>query len=788
MNKPLIYSLEQIAQWAYDNKEVKIPALQRGLVWKPRQVEMLWDSLLRGFPIGNFILLDVPVQDKKDGQYYLLDGQQRYNAISLGHMTVPDPKAILWVDIKPEKKKSSTRTFLVKVTTDAHPWGFHNDDECSTLNTCERRSALKEFGFNRGNIYNNSFSLFQTWPYKALKPVPLYCFLRATICSAEEFYVDVVNTFKESPFSYKDKMCFDDEDRHYIKTYLYNAFKNLKSYHLNCIHLPNEVIEKETDELDVGQTTLEVLFTRLNTGGTRISQDDLNYSAIKAYWPAIKDENDQLAEKYMNPSKLVMLAFRLVLTKNTDDDLKSELSIKQIRSLSKDPKQRELIMNLYSNNKLQDILSLIDDWLGVSGNSPDRTPAILRTSIAHRSSDVYLLLMYFAKNTLEGTITLSPDLIKALALTLHWFYANDKHKAVKEIFHCCMQAGNSVQTNIMKGISSAQHNCGILPIYSPSEMKKFFSIECSSRWKIWSNDYGPWQHFFNRVFWYGTEEAKEMLLYAERLYINTHFSNYNPARQDLWEDYNRPWDFDHITPQDWINGKRHKYRDFDKQWLNSIGNIAAISYEVNRSKGNREDYKEYQENKDTLLYNSDSEKISDAITGNREQSEAFAKITFKRACAIYSVTYNIIGCLFKDLVLSDTLLERKQLFQDIMHEIPEAKAYFATESEREYEVCREQDWNREWIGVGIVRSNFYSCFEWAAYKNNGLPLYCEIGIRKAPKVLIKEQHCSLFKEGFEKFSDNHWWYQCENCDKESIKIANIVSKLKELDGIVKQNI
>jgi uncharacterized protein with ParB-like and HNH nuclease domain len=77
MNKDdLIFSLKEIADWTKPNSIVEIPALQRGLVWKPRQVELLWDSLLRGFPIGSFMLSDVIGEDK----FYLMDGQQRYNA------------------------------------------------------------------------------------------------------------------------------------------------------------------------------------------------------------------------------------------------------------------------------------------------------------------------------------------------------------------------------------------------------------------------------------------------------------------------------------------------------------------------------------------------------------------------------------------------------------------------------------------------------------------------------------------------------------------------------------
>ena len=89
MNKNFSYTLKQIAEWTSSNSEVTIPALQRGLVWKPRQVELLWDSILRGFPIGSFLLSDI-VNNDGSGKYYLMDGQQRYNAISIGFNTVQE--------------------------------------------------------------------------------------------------------------------------------------------------------------------------------------------------------------------------------------------------------------------------------------------------------------------------------------------------------------------------------------------------------------------------------------------------------------------------------------------------------------------------------------------------------------------------------------------------------------------------------------------------------------------------------------------------------------------------
>src|SRR5688572_4529752 len=93
-------SIRQIAGWqmphlaaADDTIRAALPALQRGAVWQPRQVEELWDSLFRGFPVGAFLLAPFDEQRGRKvwGQpsgaaptHHLLDGQQRSNAIALG--------------------------------------------------------------------------------------------------------------------------------------------------------------------------------------------------------------------------------------------------------------------------------------------------------------------------------------------------------------------------------------------------------------------------------------------------------------------------------------------------------------------------------------------------------------------------------------------------------------------------------------------------------------------------------------------------------------------------------
>ena len=52
--------LPDYLDWATGNgqheKELKLPPIQRGFVWKPKQIVDLWDSLLRGMPIGSLMV------------------------------------------------------------------------------------------------------------------------------------------------------------------------------------------------------------------------------------------------------------------------------------------------------------------------------------------------------------------------------------------------------------------------------------------------------------------------------------------------------------------------------------------------------------------------------------------------------------------------------------------------------------------------------------------------------------------------------------------------------------
>ena len=117
----------------------------------------------------------------------------------------------------------------------------------------------------------------------------------------------------------------------------YEAFKSLSHYKVPTINILQETIDYESEENDEAGALLdiEILFNRIGTGGTPITQNELMYSAVKAYWPELTKENDRLATLYMPPHTLISLAFQLVLsTKNKG--FERVPSVPKIRKLAGD--------------------------------------------------------------------------------------------------------------------------------------------------------------------------------------------------------------------------------------------------------------------------------------------------------------------------------------------------------------------------------------------------------------------------------------------------------------------
>src|SRR4029078_13093308 len=51
-------------------KSYVLPAIQREFVWKPEQIERLFDSLMQGYPIGTFLFWKVEAETSNKFKFY----------------------------------------------------------------------------------------------------------------------------------------------------------------------------------------------------------------------------------------------------------------------------------------------------------------------------------------------------------------------------------------------------------------------------------------------------------------------------------------------------------------------------------------------------------------------------------------------------------------------------------------------------------------------------------------------------------------------------------------------
>lgn len=801
------WTLKEMSNWTRTDSEVRIPAIQRGLVWKPHQVELLWDSILRQFPIGAFTLSHLHTEGTDI--YNLIDGQQRWNAVGLGYGILSHEDCILWFDLKPDDKvwgnSKTTRKYIIRATTKAHPWGYKANDDCNTLNTAQKRVALQEFGVNTDNEYKGTISLTETYPIESELPIPL-CWM---IVAGEEHSEDkdgfvkcIMDKIEENKTSRKFKLKQVDEINDGLIVKYYEAFKSLSHYKVPTINILQETIDNEgEDKGEAGALSdIEILFNRIGTGGTPITQSELMYSAVKAYWPKLAVENDRLAKLYMPPHTLISLAFQLVLS-SMGKGLERAPSVAKIRKLASDDGVREAINQLYltdgKDSIMSHILVTVDHWL----TNYDKIPKVLRTTIARKSPEVYLLLMIFAKWKID-TKNEDESLFRATAYYLHWM-VGDKFGVANSIYQAVAKAKNEVSKwgNIIKQellMSCVRGN--ITPLLSPEAFKGLFTIEGDKNWRPNGNGRGsmPWWPLWKTVSY-----NREMLLYAQREYMCKKFPNYDPARQDLWEDKNRPWDFDHIIPQDWIHryrSHRQAYTNYCEVWKNNNGNMAAIPFWVNRAKSNEANWEEYKKNPIGLLADeqiSDFGKLFNAmLNGDAKQAKCFAGKTFTRMYKIYKEVYALLEPV--DFRVGEITFiekggiknrnERMTTIRDILVKEDFTAGIYYLYGNIEYPQNNIDDWTKDWMSCGCITENkYYAAFTMVLHSDGSIGDKIEIGLRRLPQTAersgkVTEGQLQKLRryETYELYEDNNpWWHICKEI---SIDTDNdiIINELKEL--------
>lgn len=639
--------LKDIASWrgacepisqSPNNIIASVPILQRGLVWRPQQIEFLWDSLFRGFPIGSLIVCGKMDNQQKEEiedckvTHHILDGQQRCYAIYLGFAKWENEPVVLWLDLAPELPESSSRKYLFRVTTKAHPWGYSQDDLSSKLNATDIKAALRA-----NSIQNNSPASHALGPYKSKCPIPL-SILIACMRKGPDLRKEISSELKGIDYEWAKKAIavLESNDNIVNLKNIENGLERILATKIVAQQVPDELIYGEEKEGVENVESMEQVFHRVNRQGTHLDKEELIYSMIKAYLPEIAGKIDEIAENKMPASRLVNLAIKCALSTKKELRL-SEFSISQIRKIGQSELEKKEAILKYLRTERES--SLKTACYAIKKLWDEALVSYLQTSIIMRSASVYLLLLWIHKH-FENEWEKNKEILLAVSTIIHWFGEKNKDRIVSLIVQSLQCDNVSLCDGIIKGMKQASSvEPRLLPVIHPPCLIKSLTGKglgermAGNWWEYFIQDeerqqerneklISPWIR--NIIF------NKELLLVIQKQYIETACKNFDPANKELWEEHNRPWDYDHIIPNHFYykktNIEQKKYKTWIGAWIHTIGNFRAIRFEENRSdKGNRFSEKcSFDRNKDFF--------ISDAVFRFFKESDVSEPLNSRGKC------------------------------------------------------------------------------------------------------------------------------------------------------------
>lgn len=247
-----------------NRNEFLLPAFQREFVWKPKQIEQLFDSLMQGYPISSMLFWKVKEDTKADFRFYqFLKKYIEYHAIhndTIATNGVNDFHAVL------DGQQRLTALYI----------GL-----CGSYAYKEYRRAYtySEWSYPTRHLYLNISSEFQEdesdRKYK-------FVFLDKAITKEQEIYLDENDEkwFKVGVVLnlYKNDSLDDFAEEHLLSRESKKLIKQLE----RVIHTGLNINYYEEDEQNPDKAVN--IFVRINSGGTTLSFSDILMSIAVASW------------------------------------------------------------------------------------------------------------------------------------------------------------------------------------------------------------------------------------------------------------------------------------------------------------------------------------------------------------------------------------------------------------------------------------------------------------------------------------------------------------------------
>lgn len=755
-----IVTLRQLAE----SQEIAIPDVQRGLVWNPTQIAELWKSIFAGYPIGALTVY------REGNTWQLIDGQQRWHAIRLGlNPNYYKSMTSLWTVWK---KDGEDWTFVhLMVCTRRHPWGFVWNKEGDKLERMVHKDMVAVWeemseqcgltdSFEIPNMEEAERYLRQSIPYKW---VPLHEILAEATPAAGVGHIWASSTAA----AWRERV---------------------GKYALPLIHF--NLQEEET-----GKSRIHELFTRINKGGTAISNVDYTYSTLCSYLgKAFKERINKIGENFLPVNRIARLYARLCYTLAPKHEKAKSFHEPPHYSYwfghefdagdEKICRAIEEAKEEYSANGIPASVYLSaggDEWLTLLVWCILRFPEIRGVGVAQRK----LLCM------LPYIVCREP--------AYHPEFCRRFYEALKdEKFHPL-----SLLELMAAGVAYAacySVETGMYPISLPknAEVKQEYAYE------------EEWLHIFCNP------KNEPLLHFLQAPYMNRLLRDkcgFYPHETSTWgEAMNRPWDIDHVVPQvKWwcLKQGEHIYRE-------SLANKQLLYYRRNRQKSDRyvgvpsEDgicpvhdfcYPENRLSEDKSHYGIHGVKVwENRPVRLTEKTKMNAETEYSNVLLEYTGVVNarlreMITRLWNELSIGDLIaainelpysenvpsclqlaIKCRQIIRDIEAENEELQWSALRHNRSKQQYIRNKDFYHSlcygW-GIGKVQNGVFKCL--CIHQEDADTLYVESGSRRPPELSAEDWRKAAIPQSHR----SDWWVEDDSFTATSYRIQELPGMLQQ---------
>lgn len=680
-------------------KDLFLPPIQRGFVWKPWQIAQLWDSLLRGMPIGSLMVSNL-TEDQEGRNLQtnatdvvgsnamgLLDGQQRTLSMLIGWLDMKSSQHCLWIDLGLDGQAGSP--FELRITTKTQPFGFQRSSH-SRLSRHERKMAREQYDELNNELYPDTKSkldheLFdlvkvseqrQPRPWKADKNTAFF------VRISEVWQIFKESNSNEFEFLSKFPDHFKSTDVNKRLVSLHKTFTRMESLEVPLVLIPDHISappEIDSSNQDNIPDPLILLFERIGSNGARLSSEDLLFSMIKQQWPKAQTLVDEIHSNskvgyLMSSTDYVMTAFRLgaseIGIKDNPRPNPNDFHRHLEKLLGKSGEDKPLRNYLKKRILAQVFDSLYDTLLYKDSSDDIGLPSLMMPHLSRGL--IQVLLRWFMLNRDEKIIKDSRQDI--IAFSLFWFLnVWNEDKASKEAFSIINKegVGHFPATKLYEKLTeSPTDEIGLaLPLTSFTALNKILIPDDSAVFRskdgiFYSHATVQQRELYKRFCW----QRKPLLLWLQRAYVQGKFGNLAQFA-GLTDEDTVPYDYDHLCPQNhWGADLRNisiipsestevesKFRYGRHDIGNCIGNLHVLDSSLNRSFGDNPLESKLKSadwsQADSLLYHAPEQEVLWKIaspdvdekehkTWEKERLQSFQSAVYNRAFGLYSQYYD----------------------------------------------------------------------------------------------------------------------------------------------------